>query len=105
MLDNRKDTPKRVAQYVERGCATVYLEDARLPRTERLRLAVLQGFAQEALRFEKRLLGLQVFCDAEVDEEHGSSYLARSNTSHSSTNSPRMAELTSHGIELFFRKL
>ena len=106
MLENRRDTPKRVAAYVKRGFASVYLEDSRLPDATLGRIRILQRRVAEALVFERKLLDLLVLSDGDlVDEEAVATYLAGSNTSYSSTNIPRMAELTSHGIERFFQKL
>ena len=107
MLENRKDTPKRVAAYVKRGFASVYLQDSNLPDVVAQRTRALQRLVEESLAFEKKLLDLLVFnYDGDLwDDERAATYLAQTNTSYSSTNIPRMAELSAGAIERFFLKL
>ena len=108
MLNNRSDTPKRVATYVKRGFACAYLQDDLLHSEALAKIEGLQQRVQEALVFEKKLFApfvLNTSDSDDIDEELTARYLAESNTTYSSSNIPRMVELTSSCIKKFFENV
>ena len=103
MLNNRRDTPKRVAAYIKRGFTCNYLQDDHLSDHALLQIRGLQQRVEEAL--EKKLLDVFVLYDIrghQFDEEATALYLSCSNTTYSSTNIPCMVGLTSSCIQKFF---
>merc|ERR1719287_240255 len=108
MLENRRDTPKRVAQYSKRGFDPTYIEDDRVDREREL---ILLTRVQEELDFKKSLLWIGFLGDIDVleteefDEDVATSVIAQQNTAYDCYNIPRMVDLTTRGMRMLFEKI
>ena len=100
MLASRRDTPKRVAAYLNRGLGPYYLPDDKASLDASCRLH--EEFKEHDV-FEKKLMNLSVFgWGAHFDMDAVTSTMASDNTSYASWNVPQMVHLTSAGIRSFF---
>ena len=105
MLAIRKDTPKRVAQYMKRGFQVAYIPDKRSAPAQ---LYQLQKKVFENYDAERDLLDIRVLSEhyfSAIDTDQVASCLVQQNTAYSCHNIPRMVGLTCAVIKRFLAAL
>jgi hypothetical protein len=114
MLLNRRDSGKRIAQYMKRGFVPKFLSDPRVPDIS----TPISHFKEElkyrghtildlALLAECRLRTPSIADDHELTKDiaHAVQWLAENNTSYHACHIPRMIDLSASGIKRFFQTL
>jgi hypothetical protein len=114
MLLDRRDSGKRIAQYMKRGFVPKFLSDPRVPDIS----TPISHFKEElkyrghtildlALLAESRCITPSIADDHELTENiaHAVHWLAENNTSYHARHIPTMIALPASGIKRFFQTL